>query len=245
MTAERVYQAAARLDVSSRRLLVLLEANAAWHATASSALSPGGAALIAGTTKATVFAESSRHYGRKPSRRQVFWTWQQRSVHDDYYWGDERPVWTNWVGPEEITTAEAAQAYGVSPATIRQWVRRGRLQPTRNQGRTLIFSARDVSRAALTTGDRNRQPGGALRRDDDRRQPAALGISAALMHELVTADVAARAAGVAASTIRVWKHRGHLSAAEHSGRTPLYLLADVVAAARRSPHRPQRRLKPF
>ena len=107
VAAERVYQAAARLNVSSRRLLVFLEANAASHATASSALSSRGAELVARATTSKVLVESAGHY-RPPRRRnrQVFWSWQ-RVPKDDYYWVDDRPLWSNWVGPDELTTAEA------------------------------------------------------------------------------------------------------------------------------------------
>ena len=243
VTAERVYQAAARLNVSSRRLLVFLEANAASHATASSALSPRGAALVNHTTTSTVLLESARHYRRPQRVIPVFWTWQQ--APEDYDWVDERRIWRNWIGPDELTTNEAAEAYSVSPATIRQWVRRGHLQPLSSKGRTLTFSAHQVHLVALATGSRNSQPGGALLKDDHRRQPTALGIGAGSMRQLVTAEVAANAVGVSASTVRAWKHRGHLAAAQHSGRTPLYLLADVVAVARREPHRPPRQWRPF
>lgn len=167
----------------------------------------------------------------------VFWSWQ----HDDAYW-DDRRVWRNWDGPDELTTAEAAIAYAVRPATVRQWVHRGHLTPIRRDGRTLIFEARAVYTAAIATGDRNQQPGGPLRRDFDRdREHGARGVTAEAMTALVTAEAAGAAVGVSPSTVRSWKRRGHISPVQHRGRTPFYLLADVVAVARRSPHRPQRK----
>lgn len=241
MPDERVYEAAARLHVSSRRLLVYLAAQAMPHRSASSTLSPQAAQLLDHVTLTELFAKSAEHIraeGAKPRRTAPpFW-------HDDDDW-DPRYLWRNWIGPDELTTAQAAAAYGLAPATIRQWVRRGHLSPLRRQDRALVFAARDVHRAAVETGDRNKQPGGPLSRGGTRRQPAGRGLSGQLMARLVPADVAARAVDVSPSTIRSWQTRGHLHASAHRGRTPLYLLADVVAAARRPAHRPRRKPKPL
>jgi DNA-binding transcriptional MerR regulator len=240
MSAERVYEAAARLHVSSRRLLVYLAAQAMPHRSASSALSPEAAQLLADVDLTDLLTKSVEHVqGERAKPRRIplpFW--------DDDDW-DPPYLWRNWIGPDELSTAEAAAAYAVAPATIRQWVRRGHLTPLRSQGRTLVFDAGDVHRAAQATGDRNRQPGGPLSRGRTRRSPAGRALSARLLGRLVTADVAARAVDVSPSTIRSWQKRGHLRAATHRGRTPLYLLADVVAAARRPAHRPRRKPKPL
>lgn len=46
-----------------------------------------------------------------------------------------------------LTTTEAASAYGVREATLRQWVRRGRLTPLRRGARPLRFRERDLADA--------------------------------------------------------------------------------------------------
>lgn len=240
MAPERVYQAARRLRVSSERLLVYLEAHDAPHATASSNLTAAGTALLAEATTSQVLLDSARHYRPKPMLLGVYWSWQQTDPEDDWYWVDERRIWSNWIGPDQLTTRQAAQAWGVSTATIRQWVHRGYLSPTGVEGRSAVFSALDVLRVAIATGDRNQQPGGPLRRDHEVREPAGTWVSGKDLQRLVTAEAAATAVGVSPSTIRSWKRRGHLLPAEHRGRTPLYRVADVLVAARRSPHRPQR-----
>lgn len=240
MRAERVYEAAGRLRVTSRRLLVYLEAQAMPHRSASSVLSPAAAHLLATVTPTDVLNESAKHIRLKPRRCPRYWYWED----DDYYW-DESYHWRHWNGPDELTTAEAAAAYRVAPATIRQWVHRGHLNPLRREGRTVVFAAREVNRAAIATGDRNKQPGGPLARGRFDEAPAGRGLSARLMAQLVTTDVAARAVQVSPSTIRSWRKRGHLRPATDRGRTSLYLLADVVSAARRPAHRPRRKPKPL
>lgn len=175
-----------------------------------------------------------------PVRRpHVYWRWQELD-DEDWEWFYVSRTWRQWIGPDLLTTQQAARAWAISPATIRQWVHRGYLAPVGTEGRSAVFAARDVYRVALATGDRNLQPGGPLRRDDDERR---LNINACRgrdLQELVTAEEAAVAVGVSPATIRSWKHRGHLPPAQHRGRTPLYRLADVLTAARRKPHRPRR-----
>lgn len=241
MRRERVHQAAARLSVSSRRLLVYLDSHGMPHGTATSVLSAAATTLLEHVTTSQVLVESARHHRYRPRRRPTFWIWED----DDDYWGwDDRRIWHNWVGPDELTTAEAAWAYAVTPVTIRQWVHRGHLVPLRRQGRTMVFAARAVYGAAMDTGERNTQPGGPLTRDQRGVEPAGRFLSADAMGRLVTAETAATAVGVSSSTIRSWRHRGLITATRHQGRTPLYLLADVVATARRSPHHSPRKQRP-
>ncbi|WP_146132859.1 hypothetical protein [Knoellia remsis] len=242
MARDRVHQAAARLNVSSRRLLVFLDAHGMPHGTASSALSISAADLLRRVTTSDVLIDSARHFRYRAPRRPTFWLWES---DDDWYWDADR-TWLNWVGPDELTTLEAAMAYDVATSTIRQWIHRGHLVPLRRQDRTLIFSARAVHDAAMSTGERNTQPGGPLTRAHRRHvEPAGKHISAQAMARLVTAETAANAVGVAASTVRSWRHRGLLKPRQQQGRTPLYLLADVVAAARRSPYSSPRKPRPL
>lgn len=235
---ERVHQAAGRLNVSSRRLLEYLDSNGMAHGTATSALSPAAAALLDQVTTTEILVESARHHRYRPPRRPRFWSWE------DDAWGWDDRTWWNWAGPDELTTTEAAWAYAVTPATIRQWVHRGHLAPLRREGRTMVFAARAVYGAAMATGERNNQPGGPLRRDQRVVEPAGRFLSADAMGRVVTAEQAASALRLSTSAIRSWRHRGLLSPIRHQGRTPLYLLADVVATARRSPHHSPRKERP-
>ena len=77
MAPERVYKAARRLRVSSRRLLVYLEAHDAPHASASSTLTTAGKALVAEATTSQILLDSARHYRPKPVPVGAYWSWQE------------------------------------------------------------------------------------------------------------------------------------------------------------------------
>lgn len=47
-----------------------------------------------------------------------------------------------------LTTGQAARLVGVSPVTIRHWVRRGWLAPLQRGTKPLLFHTRDVQAAA-------------------------------------------------------------------------------------------------
>lgn len=142
-----------------------------------------------------------------------------------------------------LTTKEAAAAAEVSFKIIRQWVRRGHLEPLGWLGKQRTFTARAVLAADRATDSRNKQPGapGDRHRDlyylaDDGRR----GVTSANLTELIDAAEAARSAGVARSTIRSWVHRGHLQPQTQDGKR-LFVRKDVLRLARRSPHRTRRK----
>lgn len=140
VSSERVYEVARRLGVSSRRLLVYLQAVDLEHDTATNALSMTAAAHLSTVTPAQVLQASAHQVPPRPWPFPPFWNEED---HD----APERR-WHNWVGPDVLSTGAAAAAYGIRPATVRQWVHRGHLSPSGIQGRSLTFTAHDVYQAA-------------------------------------------------------------------------------------------------
>jgi excisionase family DNA binding protein len=136
--------------------------------------------------------------------------------------------------PEMLTTREAARLVGVSPATVRQWVRRGHLQPVlRVEGahRFRTQDVRDVAAARLAATNSIHGTSGA----HVRRLPARVDIDAVLSTKEAAAIV-----GVARSTVRSWLSRGHIQARGQRDRETLVRLGDVLSCARSSSHRSQR-----
>lgn len=212
------------------------------HTSASSAISDAAAQHLSGTDPSEVLPVSARHFRPRPRPTPQFWWYED----EDYWYEDDlRRSWSDWTGPSELSTVEAAMAFGVTPATVRQWVRRGHLVPLRRQGRTLIFGSRSVYQAAMATAERNRQPSSASPRMGQLSRVAGTGISGRLMQANVTAAQAAQLIGVSEATIRSWAHRGYINPSSRLGRTPYYRVAAVVAVARREPYRPPRKGKPL
>ena len=144
-----------------------------------------------------------------------------------------------------MTTAQAARAAEVSAATIRKWVAREHLHPIARDGRSNVFRLADVLRARDAAAARNPQPK-SLHTSGDWNFRSTLpdrfrGVTSANLQDLVTAQKGAKSAGVAASTVRSWVHRGLLVPAGRKGRFPLLIRVDVIRLARREPYRPRRR----
>lgn len=70
-----------------------------------------------------------------------------------------------------VTTDEAAEIAGVSPATIRQWVVRGDLEPIRRGAKPLRFDYDEVARV-----QRDKRPGTWRRRHAEARETWAAGV---------------------------------------------------------------------
>lgn len=59
---------------------------------------------------------------------------------------------------QEISTSEVARLYGVSPATVRSWVRRAQIVPTRKEGASNLFRIKDLIAAEESRCDRAWEP---------------------------------------------------------------------------------------
>lgn len=250
----RVYEAARRLGVTSKQVLQYLADNGVFLTSASSELSLRANALLDGISADSVRSVAAKSEppagGRnsplavnpsasRPSPARIFWQWQLAD-EDEWVGRRDRVEWA-WIGPDQITVQEAAQAFEVTAATVRQWVRRGHVSPTLEHHRPMRFHALEFLRAWRLRQQRAEQ------RTPPRRTQARIEgvrLRSSDLDRTVTADVAAAIVGVAPSTVRAWKQRGHLAPSHWTGRTPHYLVADVLRAARRPPYKPPRKTRP-
>jgi len=236
MGERRVYEVARELQLASKVILLYLQSLGVPQRSASSTMDPDLAQQVRATRivdiKREARQQSQRNRGQP--RRDEYW-----ELEDD--WSDQR----RWVGPDPVTTAQAAQAAEVSAATIRKWVEREHLHPIARDGRSNVFRLADVLRARGGAAARNRQPESLHTSGDwDFRSPLPdrfRGVTSANLQDLVTAQEGAKNADVAASTVRSWVHRGLLVPAGRKGRFPLFTRVDVIRLARREPYRPRRR----
>lgn len=235
MPVRRVHEVARDMGLPSKVVLLYLRAAGHERATASSRLSTDRQRQLA-----SVRIVDIKRVARDQARV------ERRSHASAPWWDIDNDGWLpdRWIGPDTLTTNEAAAAIGVMPSTIRQWVRRGHIRPTGHRGRANTFDTQDVLDAAVAVDAHNRQPGGPGQR---KHQPWHVdrGVVAAGRRghpsDLIDTAEAAATAVVAPSTIRAWVRRGHLSATDRDGRRPLYLRQDVLRAARRAPHRTRRK----
>ena len=240
MGEQRVYEVARELQLASKVILLYLQSLEAPLRSASSHIDPDLAQQVRATRVVDIKREARQQSqrNRNQPRRDEYW-----ELEDD--WSDQRV----WVGPDPMTTVQAARAAEVSPATIRKWVARGHLHPIAREGRSNVFPLGDVLQARDGAAARNRQPK-SLHALGDRafRFPVPdrfRGVTSANLQDLVTAQEGAKSAGVAVSTVRSWVHRGLLVPAGRRGRFPLFIRVDVIRLARRKPYRPRRRPPPI
>ena len=205
MSKIRVYELAKELAVESKTLLAYLTEQGEFIRSAASVIEPLVVERIREDFPRAGAAEEPRR-GFPPVRQMDQW------LDDDQY---------SW--PEEMTTVQAAYMCGLRTSTIRQWVRRGYLQPIGRKGRSSLFAVEAVREAQDRVLERTRKPveprGGVASKHLDRQ---------------VTTAIAARVVGVSPSTVRMWVHRGHLTPVSSSGRSHVFLVQDVLRAARRS-----------
>ena len=236
MGERRVYEVARELQLASKVILLYLQSLGVPLRSASSKMDPDLAQQVRATRIVDIKREARQQSqrNRDQPRRDEYW-----ELEDD--WSDQR----RWVGPDPVTTAQAARAAEVSAATIRKWVACEHLHPIARDGRSNVFRLADVLRARDGAAARNRQPKSLHTSGDwDFRSPLPdrfRGVTSANLQDLVTTQEGAKSAGVAASTVRSWVHRGRLVPAGRKGRFPLFIRVDVIRLARRGAYRPRRR----
>jgi predicted site-specific integrase-resolvase len=145
----------------------------------------------------------------------------------------------------ELTTSDVANLLGVTPATVRMWVRRGHITPIGKYRNSNVFGTRDVLDADDAIRSRTKSVASSRRVGSDRfrwERPA-VNIPAKFHDGIVDVRQAAALAKVRPATIRTWIHRGHLQPLPSSQPREVHLrVGDVFKAARRDrrPTRPRR-----
>ena len=202
----RVYELAKELAVESKTLLAYLTEQGEFIRSAASVIEPLVVERIRKDFPMASRAAEEPRRGFLPVRQTDQW------LDDDQY---------SW--PEAMTTVQAAYMCGLRTSTIRQWVRRGYLQPIGRKGRSSLFAVEAVREAQDRVLERTRKP------VEPRR-----GVASKDLDRQVTTAIAARVVGVSPSTVRMWVHRGHLTPVSSSGRSHVFIVQDVLRAARRS-----------
>lgn len=122
------------------------------------------------------------------------------------------PVWS---------TRDVAQYFDVRPSTVRQWVRRGYLAPIGTERGSSVFNSRAVRSAYDEIEARSHKTPGLGAKIHPRHH-----------HRLLSTADAARAVGVAPSTVRSWISRGRLTTSRDENGQVLVRVADVARLAR-------------
>lgn len=206
-----LYRVAKRLNITTDELKFDLDAIGFPHVSAVSYLSPQRQAEVEQYRAGVAGGDITTPRPNFPTRA------EQQAAAERALEAQKQPV----------TTDTAAEMLGIRPATLRQWVSRGHLQPVGRTGRQNLYQQADLHRVHAEVQARTQRVPGLKTAHVDFKH----------FEQLVAADVAARIARVSPSTIRNWVLRGHLKPAGRDGRRHLYRVVDVLRAARRSPAR--------
>jgi len=190
-----VYTKAKELGVSSRELLAYLTIRGWELASASCDLPEEALALI-------------------PIHFVSDITWAGRTLRRP----DALSIYPPW--PTIVTGYQASQIAEVSTATIRQWVRRGRLTraDVRGHGREAVYHLDDVLAARLETRQSRRE------RVPVYRVPR---LSSKTFDALMSAREAATYLNIPESTIRSWARRKRIAPVAYKGRSAQYRLSTI------------------
>lgn len=134
------------------------------------------------------------------------------------------------------TTRDIAERFGVTPATVRQWVARGHLVPCGKLGPAHLFDIREALDAVegITGRRKGTGPPGASHSTWSADLGDAARIAFKHYDAVVTISDAAVLVGVRPATVRSWLHRGLLERLPSSTTRSVDLrLGDVIAVARR------------
>ena len=191
----RVYTKAKELGVTSRALLRYLATNGCELPSASCNLPDEALALIP-TRFVTAINREARFFKRP----------------------DDLPSHPPW--PQLVTGYQASQIAQVSPATIRQWTRRGHLvrADLRGHSKGAVYHLDDVLAARLATRQARRD------RISVYRVPR---LSAKTYDALMSARQAAAYLNIPESTIRSWARRKRIVPVAYEGRSPQYRLSAI------------------
>ncbi|MGH8893427.1 MAG: MerR family transcriptional regulator [Actinomycetes bacterium] len=140
-------------------------------------------------------------------------------------WDDNRDGRADLRYEPEWSTRDVAYFFGVKPATVRQWVRRGYISPSRSERGSHVFSssAVRVAHEALEVRTNDRPGTGTTIRPKHYEKRISCAHAAALVK-------------VAPSTVRSWIHRGHLAASRDETGHVIVRVGDVVDVARMKRH---------
>lgn len=206
----RAYELARSLGVEARHVVGLLGLRSHLATLSAEEVSRTQAALAEG--RLPVRSARRPPFRKRPGPARLF---KVHPDHDAWDWKREmeyEPIWS---------TRDVATYCRVEAATVRQWVRRGHLQPVGTEKGSHIFESSAVVAAMAAIESRtNRRPG--LRANIHPRHHG----------RLVRIPTAAAAVGVAPSTVRSWITRGRLKSTRTEDGHVVVLVADVFRLAR-------------
>lgn len=191
----RVYSKAKELGVTSRALLRYLAIKGCELPSASCSLPDEALALI--PTQFITDINREARFFRRP---------------------DDLPPYPPW--PQLVTGYQASRIAQVSPATIRQWTRRGQLvrADVRGHSKGAVYHLDDVLAARLATRQARRD------RIPVYRVPR---LSSKTYDALMSARQAAAYLNIPESTIRSWARRKRIAPVALLGRSPQYRLSAI------------------